>query len=142
MNGWAARSRCCGATTGDDMPKLELRGQVRSKAGAWERGSEEAASRTLIRGRFDQSEIAAAATVKNVHAGAPGIEKNEELPVRHFELQNGLVHEHRFDGQPFGPDDGVPVILVFLDRLGMQHLFLEMLHDVFSRSMFSHQARF
>ena len=33
-------------------------------------------------------------------------------------------------------------MLILLDRLGMEHLFLEMLDDVFSRTVFSHEPRF
>jgi hypothetical protein len=33
-------------------------------------------------------------------------------------------------------------MLVLLDRLGMEHLFFEMLDDVFSRPVFSHEPRF
>ena len=62
--------------------------------------------------------------------------------MRHLHLEHGLVHEHRLDRKSLRPHDGVLVMLVFLDRFGMQNVFFEMLDDVFPRPVFSHQTRF
>ena len=43
-------------------------------------------------------------------------------------MQDRLIHKHRLDRKPFGPDDGVFLMLVIFSRLGIQHLLVEVLH--------------
>ena len=62
--------------------------------------------------------------------------------MRHFQLQDRLIHEHRFDRKTLGPDDDMLLMLVIFGRLGMQNLFVEVLDDVFSRTVFAHETRF
>jgi hypothetical protein len=61
--------------------------------------------------------------------------------MRHFQLQDRFIHKHRLDRKTFGPDDSMFLMLVLFGRLGMQDLLVEVLHDVFSRPMFSHETR-
>lgn len=56
-----------------------------------------AARPSSVRRRLNQAEIAALAAVEDVDARAPGVEENEKLAVRHFELEHRFVDEHRFD---------------------------------------------
>ena len=94
-----------------------------------------------MRTRLNQAEVTALPTVEDVYSHAPRIQKNKKLPMRHFQLQDRFIHKHRLDRKTFGPDDSMFVMLVLFGRLGMQDLFVEVLHDVFSRPMFSHETR-
>src|ERR1044071_539826 len=91
--------------------------------------------------RLNQAEVAAFSTIEDIYPRAPRVEKNEKLPMRHFQLQDRFIHKHRFDWKTFGPDDSMFLMFVLVGRLGMQDLLVQVLHDVFSRPVVLPETR-
>src|SRR4051812_8492970 len=88
----------------------------------------------LRRARLDQSKVAALAPIEDIHARAARVHEDDELPMRHLELQDGFIDEHRLYRITLRPHDRmmrfIAVVAVQSDRLRLEHVLFQMMDEI------------
>lgn len=92
---------------------------------------------------FHEAETAVFATVEHINFFGFGVEEDNELTIGHFDLKDGLVDEHGFDGVTFRFDDFWHGVLdIFEGFVEVKDFFVEVLDIMAAGAMIAQNLGF